>query len=99
MVMSFDPCGWPGYGHKWKQHSLSKQSPHIYTGKYRGSVKSQKLVLSKVGIFFRHVILFLNQPNDERYRTKYVPGAEIAAFVNIDTDKFEERFNAQCIQY
>lgn len=56
-------------------------------------------VLSKVGIFFRHVILFLNQPNDERYRTKYVPGAEIAAFVNIDTDKFEERFNAQCIQY
>ena len=56
-------------------------------------------MLSKVGIFFRHVILFLNQPNDERYRTKYVPGAEIAAFVNIDTDKFEERFNAQCIQY
>lgn len=30
--------------------------------------------------------------------TIYVPGAEMAASVDIDTDKLEERFNAQCIQ-
>lgn len=37
-------------------------------------------------------------PNDERCRTIYVPSAEIAASVDIDIDRLEERFNAQCIQ-
>lgn len=43
-------------------------------------------------------ILFLKQPNDERCPMIYVPGAEMAASVDIDNDKLKERLNAQCIQ-
>lgn len=58
------------------------------------------IVLSIVGIFFVTLspILFLNLPNDERCRTIYVPGAEMKVSVDIDIDKFEQCFNAQCIQ-
>lgn len=55
-------------------------------------------MLSKIGGGGRHDIshpIFKSAKKYERCCTIYVPGAEMAAYVDIDIDK-EELFNAQC---